>query len=764
MEKEKDQSFTSKEKQNTYQYIMRYIDIYGEPLNWFIGNHQTYNTTVGGCRTFIVFVCAFIFLIYTVYNLFHDRNGSFLFYDITYPEIEDAQFYYYKDFEIFFFFQSSGREWMIMDTDIFQVSLIQTTASDDDDEEEDSDSTLRNLNVKKKRKRNKHIFYKNKNNKTILKKLTKNKNKEKIIFHNKKKNQILNNNQTKIKTNQKIETDKDDNSNKEEFHKSNNYKQLKIKTNKIRNTQENENNQLNESDNNNNNGSNESSNNNEGNINESGSSNDYSGSTTTDSNNDYNSNNSEYINDYDSSEEDDDEILAYYNFTECDNEYFTNELGFSATIGKGLSTTYCFDYNLYKDTTINYTLSPISPLGESTNPMIFEFVQVCSSDNCTNEENNKFKKVINSIRNLKVFIKTYIPNPLSINEPIQSQVLTFTLTKRHKGTTLYFKTTKISTDSSLIPYIVGPKNLEFLQYDYFEDDYEESITDTYFLNFALSYKKTYLDRTYDKLDTALANFMAIFNALEVVGKILTFFFASFSKEFFMFNYILRDRIYIKQSMINKEYIHISNPPKITYNNNLVNSNPSIHSNYDLDSNLNINYKLKSKINKDTDSKTSSIERKIGEKIIVNPTSENLKNDIIQNNTNEEEKINLSLFQNFWCNILMSIDSDNSKYKSIDNALKKIRLVQDFFDTSIYINTIIDMIRLKKILFDENQLILFENIHFTCDELQNYMLKISNNKDQYNDNEIKKLIFKMENERNNKLTKSILNIIKKQINY
>ena len=73
-------------------------------------------------------------------------------------------------------------------------------------------------------------------------------------------------------------------------------------------------------------------------------------------------------------------------------------------------------------------------------------------------------------------------------------------------------------------------------------------------------------------------------------------------------------------------------------------------------------------------------------------------------------------------------------------------------------------RLKEIIFNEKELILFENIHFTCDELQNYMLKISNNKDQYNDNDIKKLIFKMENERNNKLTKSILNIIKKQINY
>ena len=81
---EKEDSQNKKEKENTYQYIMRHIDIYGEPLNWYIGNHQTYNTTVGGCRTFIVIGCALIFLIYSIYNLFTDRNGSFLFYDITY--------------------------------------------------------------------------------------------------------------------------------------------------------------------------------------------------------------------------------------------------------------------------------------------------------------------------------------------------------------------------------------------------------------------------------------------------------------------------------------------------------------------------------------------------------------------------------------------------------------------------------------------------------------------------------------------------------
>ncbi len=148
----------SKEKTNTYQYIMRHIDIYGEPLSWFIGNNKTYNTTVGGCRTFIVISCALLFFIYSIYNLFNDRNGSFIFYDITYPEIEDTTFYYYNDFEIFFFFQSSERERMKMNNNILQVSLIQTIASDDEDEEDNErlrriNNNYRNnkRNIKKKR-------------------------------------------------------------------------------------------------------------------------------------------------------------------------------------------------------------------------------------------------------------------------------------------------------------------------------------------------------------------------------------------------------------------------------------------------------------------------------------------------------------------------------------------------------------------------------------------------------------------------------------
>ena len=68
-------------------------------------------------------------------------------------------------------------------------------------------------------------------------------------------------------------------------------------------------------------------------------------------------------------------------------------------------------------------------------------------------------------------------------------------------------------------------------------------------------------------------------------------------------------------MINEEYIHISNPSKIIYNNYLVNSNPTIQSNIVLDNNLNINYKFKSKINKDSDSKHLQLKEKLEKKLL-----------------------------------------------------------------------------------------------------------------------------------------------------
>ena len=112
-------------EQSSYQYIMRHLDIYGQPLQWYIGNDKTYNTVVGGCRTFFVIGAALIFLIYSIYQLFTSREGSYVFYDIVFSEIEDEYIYYYQDFEIFFFFQTSGHQMMEMNTDILKAVIKQ---------------------------------------------------------------------------------------------------------------------------------------------------------------------------------------------------------------------------------------------------------------------------------------------------------------------------------------------------------------------------------------------------------------------------------------------------------------------------------------------------------------------------------------------------------------------------------------------------------------------------------------------------------------
>ena len=116
------------ERQSTYQFIMRKIDIYGEPLQWYIGSNETYQTVAGGFRTFLVISIALIYLLYLIIMLFKDRNGSFVMYDISYSELEDAEFKYYEHFEIFFFFKSSS-SMMEMDTSIFFFYLIKFNVS-----------------------------------------------------------------------------------------------------------------------------------------------------------------------------------------------------------------------------------------------------------------------------------------------------------------------------------------------------------------------------------------------------------------------------------------------------------------------------------------------------------------------------------------------------------------------------------------------------------------------------------------------------------
>ncbi len=671
------------QQQSSYQYIMRHLDIYGQPLQWYIGNDKTYNTVVGGCRTFFVIGAALIFLAYSIYQLFTSREGSYVFYDIVFSEISDESIYYYQDFEIFFFFQTSGHQMMEMNTDILKAVIKQTKASDDSSSSSESTESTRLRNLRKR------------------------------------KNRKLQSDDTNNQGNEGTTNENAGNTN----------------TNNEQNSQE-----ENQNENPENNG-----------------------------------NNNENENTGSSSEDD---VIAKYLFHECDNNYFSEQLGFSNTVTEGLSATYCLNYSELSNEQLNFTLSPLNPLGISSNPLTFTFEQKCKDTVCTNQENQRYNRIIKQIKTLKVFIKSRITNPLDMENPLQSQVNTFTLTQSHLGSTLYFKKNLVTTDSSLIPYLVGAKKLEFLSFDY-EKENTNSDANTFYLNFALSNTKGYLTRNYEKLDSSLANFLAVFNALEIVGKILTFFFASFSNEIFIFNYILKDRLYKKNSTF------FSNPPKKNNYNKidnftLGNNNLKINSNDDDIQNENNNNNLlimnKNKNNKNSNliinddliskhsdvSSTNKINNKNNNnKIKSFETAENLTNNNqlkekknIKNNKNEEEEINLNFLKNFWSVVLMTFDKNESRYKDIEDALEKIRLIQNIFDSSVFINLFFDMIRLKKVIFNETQEKLFSSIHFSTEEIDEYIKKYQNNQEFLTKEEIIKIKINLSNEKQNKLTQNI----------
>ena len=121
---------------------------------------------------------------------------------------------------------------------------------------------------------------------------------------------------------------------------------------------------------------------------------------------------------------------AQYPFDECDNEYFTEQLGFSANVKGGLEKTYCIDPDLY--TNISFSLAQVSPLGETTNAVKFILIQTCEGSSCSDDENSKYQEAISQIQDVKVFIKFYTPNPLKLKNVLQSQVISYTLTSSYK--------------------------------------------------------------------------------------------------------------------------------------------------------------------------------------------------------------------------------------------------------------------------------------------------------------------------------------------
>ena len=58
-----------KEKsEKSYKNLIKKLDIYGEPLQWYIGINETYQTILCGCRAIFVISISFIFLLYSIIN------------------------------------------------------------------------------------------------------------------------------------------------------------------------------------------------------------------------------------------------------------------------------------------------------------------------------------------------------------------------------------------------------------------------------------------------------------------------------------------------------------------------------------------------------------------------------------------------------------------------------------------------------------------------------------------------------------------------
>ena len=586
-----------KQNDNSFQYFLKKIDIYGESLNWYIGNNEKYQTITGGIKTAIVILISMIFLLYSLIKLFIDRNGSFVMYDITYPELNNASFIYFNDFEIFFFFQSSSYKMIELDSNIFQAYLVQING-------------------------------------------------------------------------------------------------------------------------------------------------------------------------------DDKSYISQYSFEECDNDYFIETLGFSKSFKEALDKTYCINKSKYGNNDIEFSLAQVNPLGYTSNSVLFLLVQKCSDSTCSDEENQNFQNTLNSIEEVKIFVKSYTPNPLKMNNPLQREVITFTLKNNFRGATLYYKNYNMTTQSHIIPYLFKKNKTNFLAYDYYstgENDNSNSEIDysnTYYLEFFLSTKVSFLERNYEQIHTTLANFVGVFNSLQAIGRIFSFLFDSFSKEFFIFNFIIKDRLFIKKR---RKSSSIANPPPKIYS---ISNNYLSNNNNKEEEEFNINNNEFQKRDKTTLTKDNLFtEEYLNEKNKKSITDKESK-DIILGNQEEKNKkdygkvegIQINILKTFWLYILNSLEKEESKYPDIQNALNKLKLIQGFFDTSTYLNLIFDVMRLKKVIFNEEQLKLFETIHFTEEDIMQYFDKLQSSGDAFEDKSIYEIIQRNKRTKNSKLTDNIIKILNEQINF
>lgn len=591
-------------KENCWSSLMRKIDIFGDPVQWYIENNTHFGTIIGGYRSFTVIFICITFLIYSFVTLFTNRVGSFLYYDVILPNITDSNISYFDTLEIFFFVKGAKNNVVNIDPNLARAYLQQT-------------------------------FY--------------------FTSTNQSSNQIL--------TQQGVA-----------------------------------NHELNSDENNNN-------------------------------------------EDLDNNENIITQTIAYP-FEVCDYDYYKETLKFSTEIqNKLFNQIYCINRTKYENDQLNFVLSPSLLLGLKGHALEFQIKQICLlSNNCTTADNITYSLLQAKMKELQIFIKGKIPNPLDINYPLSDSVSSIAISK---PTSIYFKNYEIATDSSIIPSI-SLKYHHFQSFEKTELNQEELSSSDLKFTLLLSNTYSFIHRKYQKIDSLLGGFIAIFNILIGIGKFFTFLFCSFDNDFFIYNHTIGKRInyngsdkitdtklYQVNSQREKYFssklrLHLPNNNPLTiihdYNNLSFNNNlPPINNNSNSRSNV------KQYNEKPSEIFLGLVQNKKGKKnlsIINNKHHNNNEYMIEKRNTN---KLKTNRCRHLVTMIIYYLPScRKSKDQKSESIISKINFVHQLFDVSVYINSIFDVIKLKQLLLSKNQIRLFDTIKLPFKSLNKELNDISSN--------------------------------------
>jgi hypothetical protein len=104
--------------------IIKALDIFAYPVEWYIGGSKKHGTAVGGLRSAGIILMSLSMLIYSAYLLFSNKKGSFIYYDIIYTNGTTMNITYYDDFEIFLTVLGSSKT-ANLDFNVVNMSLVQ---------------------------------------------------------------------------------------------------------------------------------------------------------------------------------------------------------------------------------------------------------------------------------------------------------------------------------------------------------------------------------------------------------------------------------------------------------------------------------------------------------------------------------------------------------------------------------------------------------------------------------------------------------------